>query len=158
MNRSDYNTPFRSPELEDVRRGTVSLGVPTHEDILQIRADRIDGKARIIVHKTRSQISVAREDGSPIQVHIHPNEDTYTPQGHSGDLIKPVFLDPVKELILGYDRKAHLWTPAGEDVESLHVQRITEFAKIIGQYALKRQIKNSRLLSFKSKWLDAYEL
>jgi hypothetical protein len=64
---------FESARLVALPLGVIDLGVPILRDAIQIRAEDMEGRARIVVEKTPSQVSIRRADGIPLQVDLNPH-------------------------------------------------------------------------------------
>lgn len=143
---------FNSPGLDEMRRGSISIGVPLFNDVIQIQASEQGGKARLHVEKTRSGVEMVREDGHPIQVVFREYIDT---SEHPWTIVDdlPAFKEPATELRFLKNRGdvVDLWrldtthvTPEDDPVA------IIKFSNIVGEYALRKQQAQYRRL----RWAD----
>lgn len=151
MNRS-----FSSEELDKVRLPHLSLGVPLLDDVVQIRAPAVNGKTRLYVDTSRQEMRIGREDKAPFQVQVHPKENESLSYYRDKPAVM-LFVEPVNELILLREKGEGSWLPSGEDVKVTDTYAMIQFAHVMGQYAIRRQLQESPRLRFMANIRERFE-
>jgi hypothetical protein len=147
-----YSPAFISESLSLMDQGTVDLGVPLVDGIIQIGAVQETQPGRIVVTKGQHTIAIERTDGAPIQAEIVDAE--YIDLSVNGLFFTktPVFTEPVGNLrfersVRGVDRI--IWQATGDRIDVTSRDAIKKFADTIGSFAIGKQnklIRSSKIL------------
>ena len=140
---SIYSPPFFAENLDVMRFGTVKLGVPLLDDVIQIGAVTDTRQGQIVVHRGWRSLSIARTDGTLLQAEIIT--PSYLTDGYAYERTK-VFEDPVDTVNLKRRRDlgGRAYWFACDDISVTSREAITKFAQIVGSYATFKQGKTIR--------------
>lgn len=95
-------------ELDRIHRGSIDVGVPLLDDVIQIAAGEVNGKARLHIEKTKSDLTVVRQDKQLIQVAVreHTKISEYPWEEVK---VSNTFVDPVASLAFERSKKSKRW-------------------------------------------------
>jgi hypothetical protein len=129
--------PLTSSDLDDMCDGTVHLGVPLVDDVIQVGARGDFATATIAVSKNVDAVSVRRTDGRLVQARVLQER-----RGYGGPTVRvDVFPAPVPSLDLvqlGTENGRGLWFAAVHAEIERH-QHLQQFLVTIATFGLAKQ-------------------
>lgn len=137
-----YSPSFFADNLSEMRRGSIELGVPLLNDVIQIGAITPTVPGRIIVKKGFRNVQISRLDGEPLQAEVISALGVNMPRYER----TRVFTTPVEAVELRRRRDLGgraCWFAAG-DVDVTTRDAIETFAQTVGLYARLKQGKSLR--------------
>jgi|GEM_PF-724795 len=135
------SVPFLSNALDRVKQGTVDIGAPLLNDVIQIHASDQDGKTRLQVSRDRRDvIEVFRQDKQLMQ-----GEIVQVMQSDAGLLLcerKKIFEAPIGGLffmVVASKNNKNVWVATALGLEIPNIESLQTFATVIGENSRNKQ-------------------
>lgn len=133
--------PFSLKEIAQLPVGELSLGVPLHQDVIQVGNFRKCDIGRIILTTDeRHATTISRQDGAPLQASIiTPHRDFVSTVEPTLDV--PVFGSPVDQLRLTPKKLPDhgiIWFASGNGLQIPNFNNLDWLCRTIGSYAVQK--------------------
>lgn len=128
---------YRVPILNELKPGTVSLRVPVMDGAVQLSNPNTDAMERLSVAIETSEIRLAREDETPLQI-----EDVVIQPSTWHRRRVAVLVTPISELLVHPGEQKGVWSIANtKSLRVYNTRTMESFIGLIGVFAFRQQSK-----------------
>jgi len=121
---------INSPELTKLKVGTLDVGVPLLDNVVQLHNLSIDARTRLAIDIEPAMVVMKRIDDEPLQIQRYVK---------SQDLSN-LFEAPIEDLVLIRGREKDSWTATGENVSIVDEDGFKDFIDTLTGFALAKQV------------------
>ena len=136
--------PFISSGSDRIKIGSVNIGAPLLNNIIQIHASEQDGKTRLqIERKTPDLIELYRQDEKLIQAEV---VETIPIDSQSVNIVRnKIFDEPIFKLFfmnVAESSNKNIWVATGAGLNVSNIELLQLFASVVGENAQNKQKRN----------------
>jgi hypothetical protein len=142
--RNESST-FISSDLDRIEIGSIDIGAPLLNNIIQIHASEQDGKTKLRVdRKTPDIIELYRQDDRLIQaevVEIHPLDLKSVTA-----IRNKIFEEPISKLFfmnVAESNNKKIWVATGAGLNVPNIELLQIFASVVGENTRNKQKRNA---------------